>query len=124
MKKALSLLTLFVLALTVGVVTHKALAADTMMMNVKWQKAMVWWAPVAGARKYNIYYTEKDSMEKWHKWNHAVRNVPLDDKGMRSYTIGYLKPGVTYVAKVSAVGWNGKEFWWSEVMTLKNMPMN
>lgn len=69
--------------------------------------------PVANATSYNIYY--KQSADQ--KFTNAVRNIP---SSVHSYTISYLKKGVTYEYVVAAVV-NGKEISFTPLKTLTNL---
>lgn len=93
----------FILLFMVSLPTRTVQAADP----AGWGKANVWWPQSNNASSYNIYY--KESGEK--TYTHAVRNLP---HAAMSYTIGYLKSGVTYWYQVAAVDSSGKEYWWSE----------
>lgn len=78
-----------------------------------YSKAVTKWNPTAGASSYNIYFKEA----KAKSYNHAVVQLPSSST---SYTVSYLKRGVTYKYKVSAVDWSGKEFWWSNEKWMTN----
>ncbi len=66
---------------------------------------------VDGAVSYNIYYKE---VTDGH-YIHAVRNIPASTT---TYLVSYLKKNKKYHYKISAIGTNGKEFWWSKVTLL------
>lgn len=69
-------------------------------------ESTVYWAPVEGAVSYNLYYkTESES-----EFTNSVSSIPAN---VHHYTISYLRKGVVYQYRISAVDQNGKEFWWS-----------
>lgn len=74
--------------------------------------------PIAGAIAYNIYYDQTSSV----KFTHAVRQI---SGNMTSYTIQYLKKGVSYKYMVSAIGFdihgNKKEIWFSPITQITNV---
>lgn len=69
---------------------------------------------IPGAVKYNIYY--KATTEA--NYTNAVRNISANTT---SYTISYLKKNTQYQYKISALGANGKEFWWSPTQLMTNL---
>lgn len=69
------------------------------------------WNWVPGAVSYNIYY--KETGDKTFKY--AIANLPSN---ATRYTISFLKKGVTYWYRVSAVNSGGSEFSWT---TLKKL---
>jgi hypothetical protein len=105
MKKAI-----IMLALVLGVYfpfIRPAFAASSEQFN----QATVTWQFVSGAKCYNIYYKRTTDTS----WKHSVRCLP---KSMWTYTIGYLKLGVSYVYTVSALNDFGKEISWTKVAPL------
>ncbi len=68
---------------------------------------------VPGATAYSIYYKQLGEQ----KFTNAVRNIP---PSVLSYTISYLKKGVSYQYVVAAVA-NGKEISFTPVKTLTNL---
>lgn len=62
---------------------------------------------IEGARSYNIYYWVATDTT----FTHAARNIPATST---SFTVEYLRKGVNYVYKISAVNQRGAEFWFSE----------
>ena len=68
---------------------------------------------INGAVAYNIYY--KSVSDK--TFIHSVRKIPAT---VRFYTISYLKRGVSYEYQVSAVNFEGREFWLSPVEKITN----
>ena len=120
MTKKILFVFVFLFALTVFVGSSRR--ASAMDAHSCGETAEVWWKPQPGAAKYHIYFTEEASWMKWAgHYNHAVRNVPVADMGMRELEVHCLQHGVKYVARVSAVGRNGKEYWWSDMIHLKPM---
>lgn len=73
----------------------------------QFNQATVTWQ-LSGAKCFNIYYRRTTDTS----WKHSVRCLP---KSMWSYTIGYLKMGVSYVYSVAAVSDSGKEISWTKV---------
>ncbi len=66
---------------------------------------------VEGAIAYNIYYKKTSETS----YTNAVRKIPTN---VPTYTISYLKKNATYEYKISAINPAGREFWWSEVLTI------
>ena len=85
-------------------VSVTSVSAATMQL---FSKATTQWSSAQGASSYNVYYKESGAKI----YNHAVRNLP---KTSVSYTVSYLKRGVSYKYKVSAINSGGNEFWWSK----------
>lgn len=64
------------------------------------------WESVSGAKAYNLYYkTQADA-----DFTNSVIGVSPE---YNYYTISYLRKGVDYDFRVSAIDASGKEFWWS-----------
>ena len=74
----------------------------------------VTWNVVPGITQYNIYYKEKGAT----KYMHAVGSLP---NTMTSYTIKYLKPGVSYIYNIAGLDMSKKEIWWSGEKRFYNM---
>ncbi len=74
----------------------------------KFAKGTITWQNVPGAVFYNVYY--KETKEK--NFTNAVRKLPNTSK---SYTITFLKKGVSYQYKVTALDTSGKEFYFSPI---------
>lgn len=106
------------ISLTVGTfVAFTVFAAGGVLatgQGFSWAKVM--WNSAPGARMYNIYY--KESGDKI--WTHAVRNLPSNST---SYTISFLKRGVSYWYNLAAVNDGGAEYWWSGAKQLNSLPM-
>jgi hypothetical protein len=69
---------------------------------------------INGAVAYNIYY--KPAPDK--TFTHSVRKIPAT---VRFYTISYLKRGESYEYQISAVNYQGREFWFSPVEKITNV---
>lgn len=69
---------------------------------------------INGAVAYNIYY--KSESDK--TFTHSVRKIPAT---VRFYTISYLKREVSYEYQISAVNYQGSEFWFSPVEKVTNI---
>ena len=106
MSKLLKLLSaiIFVLVFLVLSSRQSVQAADP----AGWGKATVWWNGYDGAVKYRIYY--KEAREK--TWTHAARGLM---EPARSFTIEFLKSGVTYNYQVVAVKNDDTEVWFTPV---------
>lgn len=111
MKKLINFLTSFGFVLVLLVLVVSKVSAQAKM---SFNQAVVMWKSVNGAKYYNIYYKETGQQ----KYTHAVRNLPSSST---MYTIGFLKKGVTYWYTLSAVDYNGKEFWMSSPKKLMSM---
>ncbi len=73
-----------------------------------YQQAVVALPGIDGAVAYNIYY--KSTADE--TFVNSVRKIPAT---VQFYTISYLKSGVSYEYKISAVNSEGSEFWMSPV---------
>src|SRR6266852_4597115 len=82
--------------------------AGTGILRVMYAQASVYLPRTPDVSSYNIYY--KQSSDK--SFMYAVHKIPASAS---TYTISYLKKNGSYVYKVSALGKNGKEIWWSDV---------
>src|SRR5579859_1717217 len=75
-----------------------------------YNESTISWPLIPGAVGYNIYYGQKSDLQ----FSHAVRDIPAT---AASYTIQYLKKGVNYEYRVSAIGLdkqgNKTETWFS-----------
>ena len=69
---------------------------------------------VNGAVAYNVYY--KSATDK--TFTHSVRKIPAT---IRFYAISYLKRGESYEYQISAVNYQGREFWFSPVEKVTNV---
>lgn len=69
---------------------------------------------VAGVRSFNIYYGSSADAG----FPNAVRNI---DPNVVDYTISYLRNGLQYHYKISAVNAEGAEFYWTPTIQLMNL---
>ncbi|MGI8419153.1 MAG: fibronectin type III domain-containing protein [Candidatus Levyibacteriota bacterium] len=69
---------------------------------------------IPDAKLYNIYYKQTDAQE----FSNAVRGV---SPTIPTYTISYLKSGVSYAYRIAAVNSIGEEFYFSETTPLKGL---
>lgn len=101
----------FFVILTLIVFNRRALPQSILGASIVrplYAETVVSWNPIPGAQSYNIYYKPQSDAT----FIHAVRHLPADST---RYTISFLKKGVLYDYKISAVDASGKEFWWSLV---------
>ena len=69
---------------------------------------------VSGAVSYNIYYKQTSDA----KFINAVRHI---SPSVHSYLISYLKKGVSYQYRISAINSSGAEFSWTSILPLTNI---
>ena len=72
------------------------------------------WESVNGAKTYNLYYKTQSDAD----FTNSVIGVPSE---YNYYTISYLRKGVDYDFRVSAIDSGGREFWWSGTNRITNL---
>jgi hypothetical protein len=108
--------TVFAVLVAVVIVTNKRAVEQSVqgvaIVKGMFAEATITFPQIPGASAYNIYYG--DSVP----FTHAVRKIPAS---MATYTIQYLKKGVNYQYKISAVDIQGKEIWFSQVTPMRDI---
>lgn len=82
------------------------LASSGVVFAAQFNQGIVSWTTQPNARCYRIYYKET----KAPLWQHSVGCKDLSATSFR-YTIGYLKPNVSYTYSVVAVWFDDQEHW-------------
>src|SRR5258705_13743741 len=100
MKKLLSITALLTLLGFAPFSVASAFAASPTVTPVQYyNQAVASWNAIPNAQCYNVYYG-KVTRKNTPAWNHSVTRIP---KNMLSYTIKYLKQGVSYEYTVAAL---------------------
>lgn len=107
---------MLVVAGIVGLNRHSVVGAvaGAQIMNGLFDQATVPLPPVPQAAAYNIYYGQEGTGEL----TNAVRDIPPN---VHQYTLSYLKKGVKYDYRISALDSNDKEFYFSPTEPLTNL---
>ena len=71
-----------------------------------WGRATLSWTSAPHANSYNLYFKEAGKK----MYTHSARDLPGNST---SFTVDYLKKGMTYWYSVAALDASGKEYWWS-----------
>lgn len=78
-----------------------------------YEQATIALPSINGAVSYNIYYKQETDGE----FTYSVRKLPAT---IRFYTISYLKKGINYQYRISAVNPSGSEFWWTPLTSFSS----